>query len=110
MDLIKKCKDDLIKLNKCKNIKSRKNFIKKVKRCVIDAISEICDNFLRGNIKLKKFKIKLLKKHRKYIEFLKKKNPLHKKKKIIVQKGGFLNVLIPSALFILEKVLSNVKS
>ena len=110
MDLISKCKTDLQKLHNCKNKNSRAKFIKRVKKCVIDAISEICDNFLIGNLKLKNFKVKLLKKYRKYIEFLQQKKPLYKKKKIIIQNGGFLNVLIPSALFLLEKFISNVKS
>lgn len=110
MDLIAKCKSELKNLKNCKTVKTRRKFISKVKKCVIDSISEICDNFLRGNIKLKTFKIKLLKKSRKYIEFLQKRKPTYQKRKVIIQKGGFLNILIPSALFLLEKVWDNVKS
>lgn len=109
MDLIKKCKNELVKIKNCKNKKIRKKLILKAKRCVIDAISEICDNFLRGNLSLKKFKVKALKKFRKSIEFLKTRNSTGKKKKVLIQKGGFLNILIPSALFLLDKVVRNVK-
>lgn len=110
MDLIKRCRYELEDFIKCKTIKQRRNLVQKVKNCVIDAISEICDNFLRGNLSLKKFKIILLKKNRKFIEFLKKRNPIYKKKKIIIQKGGFLNILIPSALYLLDKLYENVKT
>lgn len=108
MDLIKKCKNDLKSLKTCKNKKNWKKLILKSKKCVIDAISEICDNFLRGNLKLKKFKVVGLKKFRKAIEFMKKKRPIKKKKQKLIQKGGFLNILIPSALMLLEKLYNNV--
>lgn len=63
MDLIKKCKKELLRIKNCKNLNKRNLLILSAKRCVIDAISEICDNFLRGNLSLKKFKILALKSH-----------------------------------------------
>ena len=106
MDLISKCKKDLREIIKCKSIKERRQCLNSFKNCVIDSISEICDNFLRGNIPIKNFNISKLKRFRKYIEFLSQKKPYYKRRKIIVQKGGFLNFLIPSALYLLEKVLN----
>lgn len=108
MELISTCSSELKKLSKCKTKKTRSKLIGKYKKCVIDAISEICLNFLKGNLKINSKDFKKLLKFRKTIEFLKKKNPVYKRKKAIIQKGGFLNILIPSALFLLEKFLKNV--
>lgn len=110
MDLIQKCKAELLELSECSNKNKRRILIEKSKCCLIDAISEICDNFLKGNLKFDKFKIILLKKSRNFIKFLSKKKPLYKKKRIFNQHGGFLNILIPSALMLLEKILNNVKN
>lgn len=41
---------------------------------------------------------------------MRKKKPISIKKKILIQKGGFLNILIPNALFLLEKFYDNVKN
>lgn len=110
MELIKHCSFELEKLSKCKSKRSRAKLIQNYKRCVIDAISEICLNFLEGKLKVSPKNFKKLIKYRKTIETLKKKSPIYKRKRILIQKGGFLNILIPSALFLLEKIFKNVKN
>jgi hypothetical protein len=74
--------------------------------CLIYAISEISKNCLIGNLPLKKSEIAKLKKYRKVLRFISGKNSLKKRKKIILQRGGFLNILIPSALYLLSEVFS----
>lgn len=108
MELIKQCSNDLKLLSKCKTKRNRRKLINKFKRCVIDAISEICLNFLRGNLNVKKKDFRKLIKYRNVIEFLKKKKPIYQRKKIIIQRGGFLNILLPTALLLLQKFYKNV--
>ena len=106
MELIKKCEKDLGKLKNCKNIKERRIIINKSDNCLIDAISEIAKNCIIGNIKLKNFEFNKLKKFKRPIENLSKNISIKKRKKIVIQKEGFLNILIPATLFLLEKVLA----
>lgn len=105
MDLINKCKIDLKKLKICKNIKQRRILLNKSKNCLVNAVSEISKNCLKGNIKLSKCKINKLKKYKKVLKLISKRLPISKRKKIIIQKGGFLSILIPSALAMLVEYL-----
>ena len=106
MELIQKCEKDLIKLNQCKNIKERRKLMKQCDECLTDAVSEIAKNCLIGNLKLKNCELKNLKKYSKILKILSKRNSYEKRKKLIVQKGGFLQYLIPSALYLLEKFMA----
>jgi hypothetical protein len=106
MDLISECQEKLKKLLNCSNSRKRNNLLRKSKGCLINAISEISKNCLIGNLPLKKSEIAKLKKYRKVLRFISGKNSLKKRKKIILQRGGFLNILIPSALYLLSEVFS----
>jgi hypothetical protein len=103
MDLIFKCKKDLQQIRKCKTIRERRKFIRNSKKCFIDAISEISKNCLIGNLPLNKCQFKYLKNYRTVLRKLSKKSPTKKRRNIIIQKGGFLNILIPTALYLLKK-------
>ena len=106
MDLINKCQEDLKSLKNCKNIKQRRVLINKCKNCLVNAISEISKNCLKGNIKLSKCKINKLKKYKNVLRLISKRLPLCKRKKLIIQKGGgFLSILIPPALALLTEFL-----
>ena len=105
MDLIKRCEPELKKLSKCQSIKDRRKCLRQAKTCVVNAISEISKNFLVGNLKLNKKKIEKLRKHRKAIELISKRRPVEIRRKEIIQRGGYLNLLIPGALFLLKKFL-----
>ena len=114
MNLIKKCKSELKALQKCKSIKDRRKLLRKADKCVIDSISEISKNFLLGNLELSKNKkidrkkIDGIRKYKKAIEFISDKKPVEKRRVKIIQKGGYLNLLIPASLILLEKFLKNV--
>jgi len=106
-----KCKTELIKLNKAKSIKHRNILIDKSKKFVIDAISEISLNCLKGNIPLSQCQYKNLKQYRNILKVLSRKNVnLKKKKKIIAQNGGFWTYLIPPALSLLSSLASQTIS
>ncbi len=81
MKNILKCKKELIKLNKAKTIKQRNNLLKKSKKCVINAISEIALNCLKGNIPLNQCQFKNLKGYRNVLKQLSRKNVNVKNKK-----------------------------
>jgi len=106
MDLISECQDKLKKLINCPNSRIRNNLLRKSKGSLINAISEISKNCLIGNLPLKKSEIAKLKKYRKALRFISGKNSLEKRRKIILQRGGFLSILIPSALQLLSQLLS----
>ncbi len=64
-----------------------------------DALSEIAHNTIKGNVKLKKSQSKKLKRHvhtLKQFCCIKNKKSLNKRKKLLVQSGGFLPILIPT--------------
>lgn len=88
-------------------VKARKEFLKKIPNSTIKCISECCLNTLKGNIPLSSSQKKKLSHHKSLIRALSlKKLPLYEKRKLIVQKGGFLNVLIPAALSILTSLIN----
>jgi len=99
------CKKELIKLNKIKNVKKRNILIIKAKKCLIDAISEISLNCLKGNIPLTQCQYKNLKIYRNILKKLSnRKISLNNKKKLITQNGGFWSYLIPPALSLLSSL------
>jgi hypothetical protein len=89
-----------------KSKKQRDKLIKKLKTSEINSISEISKNCLLGNIPLKDCEFNKLKKFSKFLRLLAKKNISQKKKRrILIQKGGFLNILIPPVLSLLSNFL-----
>lgn len=85
----------------------RKNLLSKSSKESIASICEIVDNLLNNKIpisselkqKLVKFKCPMRK--------LVKKSKLSEKKKLLIQKGGFLQFLIPAAITALGSIISD---
>lgn len=98
-------------LNKCKAC-LRKVIIKKANPELIKTICEICLNILNGNIKISKKCKDSLKKYKKNLRKLAtSKGNLASKKKIIIQKGGFLPIILGSLLSsAFAKLLENINS
>jgi len=89
----------------------RKKLIKKASRDNIDALSEVALNTLLGNVPLNSLHKQKLKRHRTNIRHLAKKGvSLKKKKEFLVQKGGFLPLLIPPVLSMLAGLAANAVS
>ena len=103
-----KCSKELNQISKTENSKIRNNLIKVARDCVIDAISEIAKNCLYGNIPLKTCDFNKLKKFQNILRRLSKKSRVHQRKKILIQKGGFLNLLIPPALTLIASIVGDL--
>jgi len=100
------CKSELENLSKAKNLIEKNKLIRKVKNCVINAISELAKNCLYGNIPLKTCDFKKLSKYKYILRQLSKSTPIKTRKNLLIQKGGFLlNLLIPAALTFLAPIL-----
>jgi len=86
--------------------KLRKQFIEKVDKQYIKTICECCLNTLKGNVPLTTQQKKKLSKHKGALRQLSNRRlALSKKRKIISQKGGFLNILIPSVLSVITSLI-----
>lgn len=91
--------DFLTLLSKSKNKKKIGHLIDYAERKEILGICECVYNFLRGNIKIPQKDIAKMKPYRKTIrEIIDKKKSIKHIKKLIKQRGGFLNRLMPRAL------------
>ena len=106
MNRIKNNKDFLNLLCKSKK-KFRKFLIQNASKEQIYSICEIVLNILNGNLKVSD-KNKLSKK-RKLLRKIIQKSSL-KKKRYLIQKGGFLEILIPSIVSGLASIISNIIS
>ena len=106
MDLIFKCKNEIYNIGKTKTKRERSNLLKNFDNCVITAIAEISKNCLLGNIPLSKCNYNKIKKYKNDIrKIASKRTTLKKRRNLIVQKGGFLNILIPTVLSLLANVI-----
>ena len=86
----------------------RKDLLSKIPVCGIHAICETVYNCLKGNIKLSLPQKSKLSRHKRTLRKLVRKDlSAAKKRKLIVQHGGFLNVLIPAALSVLTSIISH---
>lgn len=86
--------------------KDQKNILKFVNSDAIKTILEIIINILKGNLKIDENLKNKLKKYKSILYKLNcPKKSLKQKRKVLIQKGGFLNFLIPAVLgAILNKI------
>ena len=107
---VAKCLPELKKLSKIKSEEKRIILIHKAKTCVIDAISEIALNCLRGRIPLKSCEFSALKKYQTILRTLSNISPVIKRKRLLIQSGGFLSVILPPAISFLSSILGSYLS
>lgn len=86
------------------NVKQRKAILKLATKDEILSLTEVCINLLGGNIELTLSERKRLKKHSKTIRGVSGKIPFTQKKKLLVQRGGFLPLLLAPLLSVLASV------
>jgi triphosphoribosyl-dephospho-CoA synthetase len=87
--------------------RARKELIRKGDRELIDCVSECCHNILHGKVILTSNQKNQLKRYKDKIrEVAKKKTSLCKKREII-QKGGFLGIVLPAVAGFLGNLLFN---
>lgn len=84
----------------------RNNIIRNGGKRLIGVICECAENLLLGNVKLQPHEIDKLRKHKAKLRKLIKKSSLESKKKILVQNGGFLQILIPAAITAISNIIS----
>jgi hypothetical protein len=77
-------------------------------RQLINAMCELSDNILAGNIKLTPEQYKCLEKHKKLLRKIVLRTTLSKKRKYLSQSGGFLQYIIPAAISAISTIFSSV--
>ena len=86
----------------------RKHFITKADRSLVDCLCECADNILRGNVPLTKPQKVKLARNKAGLRALTKKSVSLKKKKAILQKGGFLGSLLAPIASVVAPLLSTL--
>jgi len=99
---------ELDQLVKETNPLKRANLLEQVKDCVIDAISEIAKNCLSGNIPLSEEDFKNLEKYQKILRIISKPCSAEKRRNLIIQKGGFIDSLVPAALLLITVLIKQL--
>ena len=102
-----KCVGELDALAQSTTPEERRQLLRRIKDCVIDAISEISKNCLNGNIEYKKCDLDKLEKYKEILRKISKKTSAKTRKRYIIQKGGFLPLLLPPALSLLASVVGS---
>ena len=91
---LKKHLPELQVLAKCRP-RQRKRFIMHAHKDLINCISEVCTNTLKGNVPLKPAQKKALVRYKRHLrQVADKRNSNKKRREILVQKGGFIGALI----------------
>lgn len=109
MTLSKKQVRDLQLIDTCP-APLRKHLLKKLPTRSVKAVCECSLNVLKGNIPLSSHQKKSLSKYKSTLRKIgNKKGSLLQKKKLIVQNGGFLNILIPAALTVLTSLIHGTR-
>ena len=89
----------------------RKRLIKSASADNILSLKEVAHNILRGNLKLCKNTEKKLRRHRKSIRHLaKNKSSIKTKQKFLVQKGGFLPLMVTPLLSAVGSITGKIVS
>jgi len=87
--------------------KDKKKFLKSCNKEFIHGICECVKNMLKGNVPLKTSHLKCLGRHKQSLRKLALKRTSLANRKKILQRGGFLNLLIPSLISGLGSIISS---
>ena len=96
-------------LAKCDK-KMRNSILKGANKDLIHSLCECIYNILRGNVELTDSDKNQLNKYKNSLRKLLTNNSIKEKKKILIQKGGFLQILLPSVISGLATILSSAIS
>ena len=101
---------ELLKILKsCKSRKDQNCILKLANKDLIQCLCDCAHNILQGNVKLSKQKKDLLKKYSSALRELAKKNGgIEKKRKFLIQKGGFLPALLGPIIGIASGLISQL--
>lgn len=88
--------------------RQRKELLKRLPNSDIKTVCECALNLLHGNIPISTLQKAKLQKYKGLLRTLaKRKTPLYKKRKILIQKGGFLQVLLPAAIGLISSLIGH---
>ena len=104
---LKKHTSDIVYLQKARPC-IRKHPITKADRSLVDCLCECADNILRENVPLTKLQKEKLERNKTGLRALTKKSVSLKKKKAILQKGGFLESLLAPIASVVAPLLSTL--
>ena len=104
---LQKQKDLLKVLGECK-AKIRRAMLKNADKELIESICHCVYNLLKGNIILTTSEKQNLVKYKKVLREQVQKSSVNHKKRILIQKGGFLEFLIPAAITGISSIISSV--
>lgn len=107
MEIVENNLENLKKLSCC-NKKTRDKIIKYCKKDLIQAINECIYNTLIGNIQLDQNIKNKLTRHKYCLRKIINNKTIKKKKELILQNGGFLQSLLPSAIVLITSILNNL--
>ena len=98
IDNLKKHIPQLKELQKA-NDKQRKTLLAGAKTSLLKCLCECCLNIVKGNVKINKSQCDQLSPYAKTIRALaRKREPFYKRRKLLIQKGGFLPALLAPIL------------
>ena len=109
LEKLKNNQDTLNVLSKCK-VKIRKAILRNADKELIEVICHCIYNLLNGNIKLSDSEKSHLTAYKQTLRKLVERSSLENKKKILIQKGGFLQFLIPAAITGISSIISSLIS
>ena len=98
----------LLELLACSKSKLRNSIINGGSKELIYSVCDCILNVMNKNIKLKSKTFKELKPYKNTFKKLLKKSKLKDKKKLIIQKGGFLQYLIPAVISGISSIISTI--
>ena len=85
--------------------RAKRQFVKKCDREFLDCVRECAKNVIKGNVPLKPTQLRRLRGERKNVRALASKRTSLRKKRRILQKGGFLTAPLPPVLGVLGSLL-----
>jgi len=85
--------------------KARRDYVRKCDREFLDCVSECAKNVIKGNVPLTSRQMTNLRRRRYDLRSLSNRKTSLKTKRKIIQKGGFLSVLLPPVLSLLGTLL-----
>lgn len=88
--------------------RAKRQYVKKCNKEFVDCVSECAKNVLRGNVPLTTNQKAKLRRNQKNLRSLAIKRTSLKKRRQILQKGGFLAALLPPVLSLLGGALTGV--
>jgi hypothetical protein len=98
---------ELVKLKRL-SLKERKHFFKSCSKECISKVCECIKNVLNANLKIKPAHLRKLSRHKQTLRVLALKNTSLARRKKLLQKGGFLSILLPALIPALASLLGGL--